>query len=44
MLERKVAGERAAGGIERSVVERRFARLAANSVGAEEFFGHLRGP
>jgi hypothetical protein len=40
MFPKQVGGESAAGGEESSVVERRSAGNAANTVGSEKFFGH----
>ena len=39
----QIGAEGAAGGVKSGVVKRRGAGYAANSVGAEEFFGHGSG-
>ena len=44
ILLRQISAERSPGRIQRCVVERRFARFAADSVGTEKFFGHVWGP
>jgi hypothetical protein len=42
VLAEQISGERTAGGIKGSVVERRSAGDAADAVGSEKFFGHER--
>ncbi len=44
MFALEIRAERASGGVESGVVERRSARDAANPVGSKKFFGHGKKP